>query len=153
MYNQQKHHLETVQEDFETCPRRAFLEDLGKELTSFKDAGDKVCLSLDLNDDIRKCKEFLDILTAARMGDTILSKHGLHCPPTQRNGSAPIDGLSLSTNTLYDETGYLPFVEGMSDHRPTWVDIPEEEVYGSVKQASQAFSARRLKCDDPRVVK
>ena len=41
----------------------------------------------------------------------------------------------------------------MSDDRPAFLDIPQEEVYGKAKQASQKFAARPLKCDDPRVVK
>ena len=108
-----------------------------------------MCLSLDLNEDIRKCKRYLEILSEARMGDAIISKHGQQCPPTRRNRSAPIDGLAVSTNMLYKGAGYLEFVEGMSDHRPSSIDIPQEEVYGKAKQASKKFAARRLKCDDP----
>ena len=72
---------------------------------------------------------------------------------TYQRGSKPIDTILATSGVRVTQAGYLPFGEGVGDHRPLYVDI--EIVLVLRTHLSQVTSAagRRLKLQDPRVVK
>ena len=49
--------------------------------------------------------------------------------------------------------GYLSFQALGGDHRGLWIDIPKILIYGHNPQSVPLAAARRLKLEDPRVVK
>ena len=48
--------------------------------------------------------------------------------------------------------GYLPFGEGVGDHRPLFVDVTIASILGVNLPLVKKVAARRLKLQDPRVV-
>jgi hypothetical protein len=152
-YNQQKLYYETEEDDFETCPRDAFTVELEAEIRKFKNKGDEICLCLDLNDDVREPNDFNDAMARLHLREAITERHGQEGPPTRRGSRYPIDGTYVSSNLNPIAAGYSAYVEGVGDHRPTWTDFQRKEVFGHDPGPSTKSTARRLKCEDPRVVK
>jgi hypothetical protein len=97
-YNQQKLYYETVEENYDICPRQAFIDDLEDEIQSFKMAGDEVFLCLDLNENISGDNIFNDSMDRLHMSEAITSAHGLAGPPTRRGSRHPIDGIFITDN-------------------------------------------------------
>ena len=54
---------------------------------------------------------------------------------------------------VVDRAGYLPFGEGVGDHRALFVDISLVSVLGADLPPIQTARARKLKLQDPRIVK
>ena len=154
VYNQQKLFQATKNNDNDVCPRQRFITDLLSDIDKFKSQGDDILLSLDLNDDVRDTtSEFGQGMDERRLREVSITKHGQNAPPTTNRGSRPIDGMFLSADTSSTGCGYLPFEDDISDHRPLWVDIDLDELFGQAESASKKVICRRLKCKDPRVVK
>ena len=74
-------------------------------------------------------------------------------PPTYQNGVKPIDTIMCTAGIDVQKVGYLPFGDGVGDHRPLFLDVTIASTLG-VKMANPTkMAARRLKTLDPRVVK
>ena len=89
------------------------------------------------------------------MSDAVMALHGMNAPPTTDFGSSVIDGLWVSPTLQPSEAGYLACGEAVprTDHRCLWFDISYQNMYGHILPALPTFRARRLKLNDPRVVK
>ena len=136
-------------------PRQAFVEDLLEELSRAHHDGDQLLVAMDANEpELWRPGNLLhSAFSPLGFGDLHLDRHdrGL-APPTHNRGSRPIDCM-IGTSTLHGSpSGYLPFGSAPGDHRPLWLDISNAQVFGSPGQATPSFSARKLQCQDPRVV-
>jgi len=108
----------------------------------------------DMNKDVR---EDPVLTTATNMGlqdTTVTTQHGKDAPNTHNRGSAPINGIFLLSQLLHTILlGYLAFGKGIpSDHRLIWVDIPAAAFGWLTPPETVPLKARRLKCEDPRIV-
>ena len=147
VWNQQKGYFEGIKDD--RCPRQIFVDDLCKEVEGWLEAGDQLVIGMDANDDVRR-STLKSRLEKLGLVESITSRHGLNGPPTYDRGSAPIDGLFVSRTLRGLKCGYDGFVW---DHRLLWIEIPLTIAFGHDVPPIIKAKARRLKCEDPRVVK
>jgi hypothetical protein len=88
------------------------------------------------------------------MVDICFANHDRELAPSTTNtGSNPIDTVLVTGTLKTNKCGYLPF-DDLSNHRGTWADFPNAQVFGT--EAAQELvnpAARRLQCKDPRVWK
>jgi hypothetical protein len=87
--------------------------------------------------------------------DIIGKKHGYDNAPKTYNRSkpAPIDCIFTSANMEGLSSGFLSFGKLVGDHRGLWVDIPKHTLFGCNIPPHTNPAARRLKLNDPRIVK
>ena len=74
-------------------------------------------------------------------------------PATYSRGSYPIDTILVTRGIEIINAGYLPFGTGVGDHRPLYIDILTTSVLGTRVPPVISAGGRRLKLQDPRVVK
>ena len=87
------------------------------------------------------------------MRELLLETHGTNAPNTYVDGVNPIDGIFGTRNIQILAGGYTDFTGGLqSDHRMIWIDIRTESVLGTDEIPLWKPLARRLKCNDPRLV-
>jgi len=74
-------------------------------------------------------------------------------PPTSLTGSDPIDAIFVSPQ-LQDivRGGWIQVEKSIGDHRTLFVDIPIETILGEDPFVIHRNTARRLICDQPKVV-
>ena len=136
-----------------TCPVRQFWEDLRVELKEWRSKGEQILLMGDFNRDTQNAEEELKEL---QLKDVLRTRHGYGATPaTYQRGRLPIDGI-LATPVLAQSMsvgGYLPFGELLGDHRGLWVDIPVTAILGYKMGNVATYPARRLKLEDPRIVR
>ena len=115
-------------------PRQAFLEDLRTAATAWIEAGEKVVMSMDANEDVRT-GPLNAMLNSLGFQEQITGTHSAKGPPPathDRNTKhIAIDGIW--TNFAHGELrcGHMGFGEGLpGDHRTAWIDIPFEEAFG-----------------------
>ena len=109
-------------------------------------------LGIDANDDVRLNKsEFAKAMQKVGLREVITDQHGTAGPSTYNRGSITIDGLFCTSTLTNLQCGYLPFQDDW-DHRPLWIDIPTTIALGHDLQDIVRAPARRLKCNDPRIV-
>ena len=147
VWNQQKAYFDEQQRS--GCPRDLFIADLKDEIIAWKEAGDQIVLMLDCNEDVRT-GQFTKIMQELGLVETVTTQHGSDGPPTYERGSNPIDGIYVSSTLQGLRCGYLDFT---FDHRCLWMDIPVAIAFGHTIPPSIARRARRLNCNDPRIVK
>ena len=70
-----------------------------------------------------------------------------------RSKDSPIDGIYCTPHRHASKSGYLSFSTLGGDHRGLWVDIPAVLLFGYKPQSCNMAHARRLKLEDPRIVK
>ena len=136
--------------DIPGCPIELFQQDLLAELRKWQEDGDQLALLLDVNEDVRT-SQFSRALQAIQLTEANVHFHGPDLPATHCEGSLPIDGVYVSPTLLGTlRCGYLPVIQ---DHRALFIDIPQTVAFGYDAPESKRPQARRLKTNDPRLVK
>ena len=135
-------------------PRAAWMEDLAVEIKSWRKQGDSLIIMGDFNEDVRS-KSFQDWKEDLHLIDSCLNSldDTQQAPATFNRGSAPIDTILCTSGVEILKAGYLPFGEGVGDHRPLYVDVKLASILGVKLPPVKKAKARRLKLQDPRVVK
>jgi hypothetical protein len=128
-----------------------FWEDLWTQIDQWRDKGNQIILAGDWNTDVRN-KSFLQPFRERNLVPTITNKHGNQGPETYSGGSKPIDKIFCSSSLQVLSAGYLEHGKSTGDHRPIWVDISTSTTLGTNIPTLPTFNARRLKCQDPRIV-
>jgi hypothetical protein len=136
----------------DTCPRQQILDDLAIQIERWKAEGLQVIVAGDFNEDVRG-KSISNFFAQLQMREMILEQHG-HMPPnTYVDGSVPIDGIFATGGINSSLSGYTSFSWGLySDHRMLWVDLDMSTILGTNAAPLWKPMARRLKCEDPRLV-
>jgi len=80
-----------------------------------------------------------------------VDNHILH--PTFNRGINPIDTIMCMAGITVIKAGYLAFGEGVGDHRSLFMDVTVISTLGVKMAVPKKMVARRLKLQDPRVVK
>jgi hypothetical protein len=129
------------------------LKDLSKCIASWKEEGDKLIVMGEFNEDIRaNCIK--NMFQGLGMREIILERRGNTAPNTYWDGTVPIDGIFITLDIHAIQGGYTPTRWGInSDHRLLWIDIDESSIFGNESTTFWRPHARRLKMDDPRIVK
>ena len=137
-------------------PRKAFLDDLGSQLSSWHTQGDLLVVMLDANEDVRlptiaTVFESLSLINV--MYDPSLPLFPQPILPTS-SGRFPIDGIFVSRSLAPLLRGYTAQGAQLStDHSCLWFDLPCSVLFGSALPPHvPASSPTRLTCQDPRVV-
>ncbi len=148
-YSQQQRYFDQNELDLE--PRQAFLDDLKILIQACHEEGDQIILMMDCNEEVTS-PNLRRWLRQVRLSETVSSFHNREKgPATYHRGSKQIDGIFSSHTIQPLQCGFLPFGEFPSDHRALWCDISYDNAFGYKMQKIVVPSARRLKCDDPRV--
>jgi hypothetical protein len=114
------------------------------------DRSDQVILMGNWNEDIREVKQ--KYLGPLGLTELLMKKHG-PVPMYQRGSSKAIDEIFLSKSLQMRQGGYLAFGEAiLSDHRALWIDISFKNVFGHHMPPIVRAPARRLNCNDSRVM-
>ena len=129
-----------------------FWQDLWQQIDSWLEAGEQLVVAGDWNQDVSKQK-FLEEFRKRGLVPSIGSKHGPDLPATHNNGSVAIDEIFCSSSLLVEAAGYLEHGSTLSDHRPIWIDLNKSTVVGTKAKLQPTYAARKLKTNDPRVVK
>jgi hypothetical protein len=132
-----------------TCLKQKFDEDLLEATDGWLEAGDHLLILMDTNGHVQHSK-LAEELQKREIQELVTSRHGTGGPATFQLGSIPIDGIFGTPGLMDSRGGYM---EAPGDHLGIWVDIPKEEVFGQSTSKWVPEASRRLKCDDPRVVK
>ena len=141
-------HLTELQED----PTKRFWLDLGADILQWQADGEQLILAGDWNEDIQH-KNIQDWMKLFGLKEAVTSLHPGRPPPTFHRGTAPIDGIFISRELSPTRSGYLEFGELPGDHRGIWFDIHNTQILGYRMKDIPRAKARRLKLDDPRVVR
>jgi endonuclease/exonuclease/phosphatase (EEP) superfamily protein YafD len=138
--------------DNDNCPRQEFWSHLKEELQQWHEAGERVIIMGDVNEDVRS-KRIKSFFAQFGMTEVILKKHGSAAPNTYANGTVPIDGIFATSNIIPIKCGYSPVSWGTScDHRLLWADFDLASLLGHQLNPIWMPSIRRLKLADPRLV-
>ncbi len=129
-----------------------FWKDFWEQIDEWIDDGDRLIIGGDWNADVRK-EVVMKPFTERNMVPAVITKHGLDGPETYQRGSKPIDEFFVSTGIEITAAGYLAHGEGIGDHRPIWIEATKLSTLGAKLPEVPKFKARRLKCQDPRVIK
>ena len=71
---------------------------------------------------------------------------------TYKRGHKPIDTILCTRGIVVEKAGYLPFGEGVGDHRALFIDVTIASILGVNLPPDKAASARRINLQDPRIV-
>ena len=108
----------------------------------------------DWNEDVRG-ETMIDFKERTGLVDVMLQQfvQENNAPATYNRGKDPIDTILTTRGVDIVGAGYLAFGEGAGDHRPLYIDVELSSVLGSELPPPTTYIARRLKCEDPRVVR
>ena len=108
----------------------------------------------DWNEDVR-CVRLVKFKDKVGLHDVMLEKLGdaVEPPNTYQRGHIPIDTILCTRGIVVEKAGYLPFGEGVGHHRALFIDVTIASTLGVNLPPDKAASARRLKLQDPRIVK
>ena len=155
VYAQQKRYLRYIQKS-NLCPREAFRQDMTEQLQTWMEKGDLIVLMVDANDDLRDGTTHQWLTETIGLINSLHTKHPHLQPPstyTRNFRNKPIDGCYISPGLHIKRGGFLPFRDGIGDHRILYIDVDietwfEGDLYNIVPQ-----QIRRLKCGDIRLVR
>jgi len=97
----------------------------------------------DWNEDIRS-ERMQEWKNKVGLQDTMMNKapNDKELPATYRRGKLPINTIMATVGVLIDKPGYLPFGEGVGDHRALFADIQLVLVLGTNLPSIQSARAR-----------
>ena len=135
-------------------PRAAWFADLSKEIKGWQEEGDSLIIMGDWNEDVRSnlFQQWREDLQLIDCSLSVLD-NPQQAPATHNKGTAPIDTILCTAGVEVKKAGYLSFGEGIGDHRPLFIDVQLTSVLGIKMPPIKKAKARRLKLEDPRVVK
>jgi hypothetical protein len=136
-------------------PRVAFAQDISQDIKAALENQEKVILMLDGNSDMRE-SPLATALKNSSLTEVLLHRHGISGPSTFRRNQTrtPIDGIWASPGISILAGGYLHYDHLLTgaDHCTLWIDVSFVNAFGHVMSTIAKPKARRLHCQDPRVV-
>ena len=155
-----QHHLHLYQSQGDTTsPRKKFIDDLTDQIKKWKDQGEQIVLGGDMNTGDKGSPQAMQRFWAPFLEATgLVDVHQKHLsqswlPPTCERGSVQIDYIFSSPGLRIYRAGFLPFGKYPGDHRAIWVEFMTEDILGINPAPLNSPTARRLKLQDPRIVK
>jgi exonuclease III len=140
-------------------PRKLFMDDLATAILQWQKEGEKIILVGDFNTGDkttnRSQQQFWQKwlqTTNLREAHRIFTNEEV-LPSTHERGKVQIDYMFVSPGLSVRRAGFLPFAKFPGDHRALWMDIDAKEIIGYKPPPLSMATARRLKLQDPRIVK
>ena len=155
VYNQHKRYF--LKQGIDECPRKLMHLHITQQIQKWQSSGENIVLLIDTNEDLSKMGQLQTKLRfECRLIDPIrkiYSKKDTVLPPTSLTGSVPIDSIFVSPQ-LENITrgGWLKIEDSIGDHRSLYIDLPMNELLGEDPFHIHRSSARRLICDQPKIV-
>jgi len=87
------------------------------------------------------------------MTKEMLVMHRQDVPPTQNQGSYPIDRIFVTWAICNTTCGYLSGLDAIGDHRCLWINLPETHIFGTTMPAITTLKTQQLKTEDPCTIK
>ena len=147
VYRQHANYFRTNHGD-RTCPRKLFRDQLIAQLATWKEEGDKLVLFIDANDCLKSGKFVKQLRKDVGMDDLVRRRTGTDGPPTftkgLKVGTLQIDGCFATEDIDCTGARFLPFRDGVGDHRTIAVDITYRSLIGEDKFKVVRPDARRL---------
>ena len=147
-------HVRYIQTNRLSCtPYQLFVDDLTKQIKCWTEAGDRILLFIDANEDIRTGL-IARSLTSTDIGlQEISHKVWVSSPPnTYIDGSLPIDGIFASPELEILHCMSLSFHESIGDHRTMMIEISTRSLLGQHQSSIVRPTTRRLTTKQPRSV-
>ena len=144
-YQQHRRYYITKEKD-KTCPRRRFHDDIVKQLTQWREQGDRLIVCMDANEHIYK-KSMGKSLTNSQglaMKEVVGSFTNEPLGATFFRGSKPIDGVWATSDVVVTGACVMPVGYGVGDHRMFVVDFLTSSLVGSTPPRIVRAGARRL---------
>ena len=133
-------------------PNILFERDLLSQIRKWRQKGERIILTIDLNEDVCSA-QFSEQLNTLGLHSAIRSRHGSYnVPATQHTGSRPIDDIYITKDILCLRSGFCAFGDGPGDHRSLFADLSLECILGEAPQKIVRPPARRLNSKLTKVV-
>jgi hypothetical protein len=140
-------------------PRKLFMEDLASAIIGWRQNGERIIVVGDFNTGDKTSPHQISRFWSPWLQKTgLIDVHGslfgsTNIPSTHERGKVQIDYIFVSPDLTIKRAGLLPFSKFPGDHRALWVDIELKDMVGYKPPSLSLFTARRLKLQDPRIVK
>ena len=129
-----------------------FWEDFWQQIDLWLLAGDQLIIGGDWNTNVSN-PSFLEPFKKRNLVPVMSNKFDSPLPATHNNGSQAIDEIFASSTISIQAAGYLEHGSTLSDHCPLWVDVTKDTLIGTKATLKPTYATRKLKTDDPRVVR
>ena len=153
--NQHKRYF--LNQGIDECPRKLMHMHITKQIKKWQMQGENIVLLIDTNEDLSRMGQLQTKLCyECQLVDPIrkiYSKKNTTLPSTSLTGSVPIDSIFVSPQ-LENITrgGWLKIEESVGDHRSLYINLPMSILLGENPFHIHRSSARRLICDQPKIV-
>ena len=130
-----------------------WFDDLEELIATHQDAGTKIILAGDFNDNLRNRKGKVRAW-AKRLGlvEVLLEKYGEDkAPATHAMGSRPIDGIFCSRGMTITKGGYIDRLDCPGDHSALFLDIPRRQLVGTAKDRKTRPIKSKLRSKIPSI--
>ena len=151
-YQQHRRYFITKEKDI-TCPRTRFREDLIGQLKEWRNAGDRLIVCLDANENIytKSIGRALTSHMGLAMREVVGEFTGRQLGATFFRGSKPIDGVWATPDVRVTGACAMPCGFGIGDHKLFVVDFNLESLVGQAPPRVIRAAARRLNTKLPQV--
>ena len=151
-YQQHRRYFTMVESD-QTCPRTRFREDFIKQLEQWREAGDRLIVCMDANENIyrKQIGKFLTNEEGLAMKEVVGDFTGQKLGATFFRGSEPIDGIWATSDVVVTNACVMPAGYGVGDHRLFIVDFLTSSLIGTSPPRIVRAAARRLNTKIPGV--
>ena len=142
------------------CPRTILLEDIRSSLQSWRQAGERLVVFIDANENMTK-GPFHDMFTGPElhMQEAVAHRHPdprwQHTASYQKGDSVgkwPVDGVYVTPDLPIKASSWLSFQPHLGDHRFAVLDINSNALVGDDLLRIVRPQARRLSCSVPKAV-
>ena len=151
----QQHSRFLLSKQITTCPRAQLLLDIQHFILQCQQNNEQIILMGDFNDNINQ-PPISTLFSSLGMHNVLASLFPStysQSPQTYIRGSSTIDGIFATQGVVAEKGGYLEMSRFDTDHRPIWIDISIQSIFGTTSSPQIPLQCRRLKNDDPRTVK
>ena len=117
-YQQQRRYFIRVEKD-RTCPRKRFREDLAKQLSKWREQGERLIVCMDANENIytKRIGKMLTDENGLVMTEVVGAFTGQKLGATFFRGSTPIDGIWATPDIEVVHACVMPCGFGIGDHQ------------------------------------
>jgi hypothetical protein len=135
VYHQHRRYWIT-QRKFSTCPRVKFWEDLIRQLKEWREAGDKLIICFDANEDVynKSLGKTLTSIDGLGMQEVVGQFTQKKLGATFFRSSKPIDAIWATTDVQVTGACILPAGYGVGDHRLFVIDLAANSVLGQFQK-------------------
>ena len=129
-----------------------FWKDLWKDIDKWIENKEQIIIGGDWNIQVQE-EELLEGFRQRNIRPVVQTKHPGQLPPTYNRGKKALDEIFVTEDVEIVKCGYLQHGILTSDHCPIWVEVTKKSVLGSKSEPVQKYKARRLKSNNPNVIK